>query len=136
MKKTPAAEIVARFSTPGKFISTMSFGSWVTKVPKKKPWDGKRKPGASFGRRCGVFYNFHTGASVGLVVVEPCDTLWLGSPGQPIPLDGASSKAAKILSCLSIPVSAVSMRLIAYVWRKRQPALKQERYGPTSLERG
>jgi hypothetical protein len=73
---------------------------------------------------------------VALVVVERCDTLWLGSPGQPIPLDGASSKAAKILSCLSIPVSAVSMRLIAYVWRKRQPALKQERYGPTSLERG
>jgi len=47
-EKTPAAEIVARFSTPGKFITTMSFGSWVTKVPKKKPWDGKRKPGASF----------------------------------------------------------------------------------------
>src|SRR5690349_4806237 len=73
---------------------------------------------------------------VALVVVEPCDTLWLGSPVQPIPLDGGSSKAAKILSCLSISVSAVSMRLIAYVWRKRQPALKQERYGPTSLERG
>ena len=91
---------------------------------------------ASFWPRLRAFYNFHTGASVGLVLVEPCDTLWLGSPGQPIPLDGASSKAAKILSCLSIPVSAVSMRLIAYVWRKRQPALKQERYGPTSLERG
>jgi hypothetical protein len=91
---------------------------------------------ASFWPLLRAFYNFHTGASVGLVVVEPCDTLWLGSPGQPIPLDGASSKAAKILSCLSIPVSAVSMRLIAYVWRKRQPAVKQERYGPTSLERG
>ena len=73
MKKTPAAEIVARFSTPGKFISTMSFGSWVTKVPKKKPGTEKESPGRPFGRRCGVFYNFHTGANVGLAVVEPCD---------------------------------------------------------------
>src|SRR4029079_10625819 len=104
---------------------------------RRSPGTEKESPGRPFGRRCGVFYNFHTGANVGLAVVEPCDPPLVGKPrSKPIHLAGASSKAAKILSCLSIPVSAVSMRLIAYVWRKRQLALKQERYGPTSLERG
>jgi len=92
---------------------------------------------ASFWPLLRAFYNFHTGASVGLAVVEPCRSPFgWEAPVKTDPPGRGLFKAAKILSCLSIPVSAVSMRLIAYVWRKRQPALKQERYGPTSLERG
>jgi len=49
---------------------------------RRSPGTEKESPGRPFGRRCGVFYNFHTGANVGLAVVEPCDPLWLGSPGQ------------------------------------------------------
>src|SRR4029450_279998 len=63
--------------------------------------------------------------------------LWLGSPGQMNPpWPGLLFEAAKQPSCLSILVSAASMRWTVCGWRKRQITQKRGRYGPTSLERG
>ena len=84
-----------------------------------------------------AFYNFHTGASVGLAVVEPCDPPFgWEAPVKTIDLAGASFEAAKRLSCLSILVSAASTLSTVCAWRKRQLPQKRERHGPTSLKRG